>query len=303
MNIPLVNLRAFDAVARLLSFTLAAEELHISQSAVSQQIRQFEERLGFKLFRRLTRRLELTQDGRRLYETVRRSLRDIDDTVVELRGDAAQGPVTISVGSSFAANWLMPRLGGFGVECPGIDLRIKPSDALLDLHVDHSIDIAVRLAQGPGQGLVSESLGPELVFVVCSPYLLDGRDPPGDLRGLGEFPLLHNEVSEHEAGAAGAWKNWLLALGQEDVLDVSPGLRIPRSDLLVQAAIHGQGMALVWTTMVRNELRDGRLVKLFDGRYETSSSYYACCTENAYTKPRVRATMDWLTGEALRMKP
>jgi LysR family glycine cleavage system transcriptional activator len=302
MNIPLTNLRAFDAVARLLSFTLAAEELHLSQSAISQQIKQLEERLDFKLFRRMTRRLELTENGRRLYETVRRSIHDIDSTVAELRDAAAQGTVTISVGSSFAANWLIPRLDGFGIDCPGIDLRIKPSDALADLHADPTIDIAVRFAQGPGRGLVAESLGAEQVFVVCSPSLLEGRKPPEALRDLCEFPLLHNEVSDQEAGAAGDWANWLADLGEEDALDVRPGPRIPRSDLLVQAAIHGQGLALVWTTMVRNELRDGRLVKMFNGRHEASNSYYASCTEDAYAKPKVRAVMDWMTDKALRMK-
>ncbi len=302
MNFPLANLRAFDAVARLLSFTLAAEELHLSQSAISQQIKQLEERLGFKLFRRLTRRLELTGNGRRLYETVRRSLQDIDGTVAELREGALQGTVTISVGSTFAGNWLIPRLAGFGVECPGIDLRIKPSDALVDLHADRSIDIAVRFAQGPGRDLVVESLGAEQVFVVCSPALLDGREPPRAPPDLGDFPLLHNEVSDREAGAAGDWANWLAALGLAGALDVAPGPRIPRSDLLVRAAVHGQGVALVWDTMVRGELRDGRLVKIFDGRYETSNSYYAACTEDAYAKPKVRAVIDWMTGKALRIE-
>lgn len=295
MKAPLANLRAFEAAARLLSFTLAAEELNLSQSAVSQQIKQLEERLGFSLFTRLTRRLELNEAGRRLYETVRRSLLEIDRTVDELRGGATVGTVTVSVGSAFAANRLVPKLGEFAARCPGIDLGIRPSDVLIDLHAEPDVDIAVRFGQGGGRGIVARRLGDEGVFAVCSPSLLDDVRPPKTPADLFRFPLLHSEPSVREKGAAGDWKNWLAALGVRASDGVGDGPRFPRSDLLVQAAIHGQGMALVWDTMVANELRDGLLVKVFGGRYETSNSYYASCTEQAYAKPKVRAVLDWLT--------
>lgn len=295
MKAPLANLRAFEAAARLLSFTLAAEELHLSQSAVSQQIKQLEERLGFSLFTRLTRRLELNEAGRRLYETVRRSLLEIDRTVEDLRDGTMTGSVTLSVGSSFAANWLIPRLGDLAARCPGIDLGIRPSDVLIDLPAEPDVDIAVRFGQGGGRGVVSRPLGDENVFVVCSPSLLDGVEPPGTLADLSGFPLLHNQASEQEPGAAGDWRNWLAALDAEGAVDVEGGPRFPRSDLLVRAAVLGQGMALAWDTMVANERRDGRLIKPFDGRYEISNRYYASCTEEAYTKPKVRAVLEWLT--------
>ena len=118
MKIPLTNLRAFEAAARRLSFTLAAEELNLTQSAISQQVKQFEGYLEFKVFNRLTRRLELTANGRRLYETVRRCLEDIDRVVGEVRSESGRGSVVISVGSSFAANWLIPKLGSLGSDCP-----------------------------------------------------------------------------------------------------------------------------------------------------------------------------------------
>ena len=295
---PLANLRAFEAAARLLSFTSAAAELHLSQSAISQQVRHLEERLGLVLFRRLTRRIELTADGRRLYETTRRAIQDIDGLVAELQGEAEQGKVTISVGSSFAANWLIPRLANFAAAHPNIDLSILPSDSLIDLARDDSIDIGVRFAQRGAEGLIVKCLGPEPVFVVCSPSLLEGRARPHELRDLTRFPLLHNTVSEHEANSAGDWGNWLERLGGTETLEYRHGRRLERSDLLVQAAVHGHGMALVWTTMVVNELRDGRLVKAFDGRHETSESYYACCTPKAYAKPKVRAVLDWLASVA-----
>lgn len=302
MKIPLGNLRAFEAAARLLSFTLAAEELHISQSAVSQQIRQLEDWLGFKLFRRLTRRLELTDGGRRLQEAVARALRDIDGAVEDLREGTRCGPVAMSVGTSFAANWLIPRLCHFQAAFPEIDLRIRPSDSLVDLRAEASIDVSVRFAQKAGRGLVVVPLAMERVFVVCSPSLLRGRGRPESPGELGGFPLLHNEVSDGEVGAAGDWSNWLAGLGLEGVLDVVPGPRVPRSDLLVQAAVHGQGMALVWDTMVLNELRDGRLIKALGGEYETANRYYATCTRESYASPKVRAVMDWLEGAALEIE-
>lgn len=295
---PLSNLRAFEAAARLLSFTSAAAELHLSQSAISQQVRHLEERLGLTLFRRLTRRIELTADGRRFYETVRRAIQEIDGVVAELQGEAEQGKVTLSVGSSFAANWLIPRLADFAASHPNIDLSIIPSDSLIDLAQEDSIDIGVRFAQNEAEGLIVKNLGLEPVFVVCSPSLLEGRAPPQDLRDLAAFQLLHNTVSEREANAAGDWGNWLERLGYRDALDCRLGRRLERSDLLVQAAVHGHGMALVWATMVVNELRDGRLVKVFNGRHETSESYYACCTVKAYAKPKVRAVVEWLASFA-----
>lgn len=294
MKIPLNNLRAFDATARFLSFTQAAENLNLSQSAVSQQISLLENRLGLKLFRRLTRRLELTDEGNRLYETVRRCIHDFDNTCAKLMDTQTHGIVTISVGSSFASNWLIPQLSNFHIECPEIDLRIRPSDNLVDLHSDPSIDLAVRFAQGPGQDLVAKSLGTEQVFVVCSPALPVASKllhSPQDLDG---YPLLLNETSEQEVGAAGDWKNWMAALGLEGAFHTGIGTRFPRSDLLVQAAIHGQGMALVWTTMVQNELRDGRLKKPFGVQYETSNTYFATCTTESYAKPKVRSVIDWM---------
>lgn len=297
MSLPLGTLRAFDASARLLSFTRAAEALHLSQSAVSQQIKQLEEALGIVLFRRLTRRLELTQEGARLFETVRRALDDLDRTVADLRDSAEAGSVGLSVGTLFAARWLMPRMGRFHADCPGIELAIRPADRLTDLLGEPEIDIAVHFAQRLRPEFVTKSLGPEAVFVVCSPGLLGGRKPPGALEDLGRFPLLRSEPSEREEGAAARWSNWLAALGAEEKLVVPDGPWMARGDLLVQAAVLGQGAALVWTTMVEAELRDGRLVKLFDGAFEVENCHYAICTEASYAKPKVRAVMDWLTGQ------
>lgn len=298
MTYPLATLRTFEAAARRLSFTLAAEELHLTQSAVSQQIKQLEGRLGFTVFRRLTRRLELTDQGRQLYEAARRALHDLDLTVEVLRNESSQGSVTISSGSTFAANWLIPRMGALRDAHPEIELRILPTDGPVDLRAEPSIDLAVRFYYDfDDDGMVMERLGEDQVFVVASPALL-GEATLRRIEDLADFPLLHNEVSDNEPGSSGDWRNWLAALGRVRALDTAAGPRLARSDLVVRAALHGQGLALVWETMVLQELADGRLVKVFDGAFETTRSYVAWCTPQAYGKPKVRAVMDWLKQEA-----
>ena len=298
MSFPLTNLRAFEAGARLLSFTLAADELHLTQSAVSQQIKQLETRLGFRVFHRLTRRLELTDQGRQLYEAVRRSLHDLDLAVETLRGETMHGSVVLNTGSTFAANWLIPRLGRFRETYPGIELRIQPSDELLDLDTHPAIDLAVRFGHGAKKSMIVERLGQEQVFVAASPSLLRHVEPPCKVEDLARFTLIHNDVSDREPDSAGDWRNWLNSLGMSGALDVTSGPRYPRSDLVVHAAVHGQGVALVWDTMVLNELADNRLVKVFDGLFETAYSYIAWCTPHAFSKPKVHAVMDWLRFEA-----
>lgn len=298
MTFPLANLRAFEAAARLLSFTLAADELHLTQSAVSQQIKQLESRLGFQVFRRLTRRLELNEQGRALYESVRRSLQDLDLTVEMLRGQSMQGSVVISVGSSFAVNWLIPKLGRFRDTYPDIDLRIQPSDELIDLAAEPSIDVVVRFGRRSHGDMIVEELGQDQVFVAASPALLRDVEPPRRVEDLARFTLLHNEVSDHEPGASGDWGNWLTALGMGGALDFTCGPRFARSDLVVHAAVHGQGIALVWDTMVIKECVEKRLVKVFNGSYETTNSYVAWCTSQAFSKPKVRAVMEWLKRES-----
>lgn len=297
MKVPLTNLRAFEAAARRLSFTLAADELNLTQSAISQQVKQLEGYLGFKLFNRLTRRLELTDSGRRLFETLHRCLDDIDRVVDELRNEGSGGSIVISLGSSFAANWLIPKLGKLGGDCPEIDLSIKLSDELIDVYEAPAIDVAVRFAHPCGQKVVVRKLAPERVFVVCSPSLLKNLRRLKVPQDLAAYPLLHNESSDREKTGAGNWTNWLSIIGFAGALDVTAGPRFPRSDLLMQAALHGQGMALVWETTARHELNAGRLVKVFGGHYETSNCYQISCTPAAYAKPKVRRLVDWMIAQ------
>jgi LysR family glycine cleavage system transcriptional activator len=297
-KIPLSALRTFEAAARHLSFTKAARELYLTQGAVSQQIKHLEERLGFKLFRRQVRKLELTPEGRGLATVVRNALYEIEQTVKQLQSQENEGALTVSVGSAFAMNWLIPRLGQFREQHPNIDVRIDAIDDALDLRAQPDIDMMIRFSRNNYPDLEVNELMREPVFVVCSPSLLDPRKPLREPADLCQYTLLHNEVSEREPESAGDWNHWLQQLGQPVLPCFTRGVRFPRCDTLIQAALHGQGIALAWSTMVGNELSTGRLVKPFRGRFETANAFYVVSTPEVAQKPKTRKFREWLMAQA-----
>lgn len=297
MTFPLGKLRVFETAARLLSFTKAADELHLTQSAVSQQIKQLEGQLGFDVFLRLTRRLELTDLGLQLYESARRSLYDIDSTVESLKGDTKRGNVVVSVGSSFAVNWLIPNLSRFRDLNPDIEISIRASEEQPDREAHSDIDVAIGFGSHlKNTKMKIQQLGCDQVFVVASPKLLPRGRPLKKVEDFENYTLIHNEISDREAGV-GDWENWLISQNKGGAIDVVEGPRYPRCDLAVQAATHGEGLVLAWDTMVSNELADKRLVKVFGGMFESSNSYYAWCTRQAYSKPKVQKVLQWLHSE------
>lgn len=297
-KIPLSALRTFEAAARHLSFTQAARELYLTQGAVSQQIKHLEERLGFRLFLRHVRRLELTDEGRGLAAVVRNALYEIDETIRRFQTEDNQGVLTVSVGSAFAMNWLIPRLGQFRELHPTIDVRIDAVDDAIDLQTQRDIDVMIRFSRKDYPDLHVTELMREQVFVVCSPSLVDPRRPLNKPADLCHYTLLHNEVSEREPESAGDWRNWLQQLGEPVLPCFKEGPRFPRCDTLIQAALHGQGIALAWNTMVGNELSTGRLIKPFRGRYETANAFYAVSTPEVAQKPKTRKFRGWLLAQA-----
>jgi len=297
-KIPLSTLHTFEAAARHLSFTKAAGDLCVTQGAVSQQIKHLEERLGFKLFRRHIRKLELTDEGKGLSTVVRNALYEIDETIRRLQAEENGGVLTVSVGSAFAMNWLIPRLGQFREQHPTIDVRIHAVDDAIDLRTQRDIDMMIRFSRGNYSDMHVTELMKEQVFVVCSPSLIDPRRPLRKPAHLCQYTLLHNEVSEREPESAGDWNNWLNRLGEPGLAGAKHGPRFPRCDMLIQAAIHGQGMALVWNTMVGNELTTGRLVKPLQGRFETTNAFYAVSTPEIAQKAKTRAFREWMITQA-----
>ena len=289
-RLPSLNgLKAFEAAARHLSFTRAAAELNVTQAAISHQVKALEERLGLALFRRLNRALLLTDEGQALLPPVSEALDRMALAVDGLARREETGTLTVSTLDSFAAGWLVRRLGRFRALYPDIEIRIATSNHLVDFARD-DVDISVRYGRGEWPGLDSVRLMTEEVFPVCSPALLaDGPSlgKPSDLRF---HTLLHEEMLED-------WRMWLLAA---DVGDVDPtrGPWYTQANLVIQAAMAGEGVALGRSVLVADELAAGRLVKPFDVSLPAEYAYYVVYPQVAAGRPKVRAFRDWLLEEA-----
>lgn len=288
---PLHLIRSFESAARHLSFTRAAEELHVTQAAISHQVKALEEHLGRKLFRRLNRALLLSDDGQAYLPSVSRAFALLNDATRNLLERDAPGPLTVSALPSFAARWLVPRLGRFRQIHPDIDLRIDPSAALTDF-ASGDVDVGVRYGRGKYPGLRADWLMTEDIFPVCSPALLSGEHP---LRAPGD---LEHQVLLHDDGH-GDWRTWLLAAGIDRV-DPTRGPIFTDSSMLIQAAMAGQGVALARGVLAADELAAGRLVRPFTLSLPTEYAYYLVCPQNTAEQPKIAAFRDWLLDEARR---
>jgi len=296
---PLNSLRAFEAAARHLSFTKAAEELHVTPAAISHQIKALEEQLGVPLFRRLTRALRLTQAGQAALPPMRDGFDKLADAVDLLRAHEDSGAVTVSLDPSFAAKWLVPRLDRFRAAHPELDVRLDATDKLADFERDN-VDLAIRYGSGNYPGLVVERLLSEEIFPVCSPKLLAGPVPlaqPGDLRN---HTLIHLEWNT-ETVTAPNWRMWLLAAGIHDV-DFTRGPVFSMTTLALQAAIEGLGVALASSFLVADDLAAGRLVMPFDLSVcdPLDFAYHVVVPKRTADLPKVAAFKTWLLDEIAR---
>lgn len=294
---PLPALRTFEVAARHLSFTKAAAELHVTQGAVSQQIKQLEASLGFALFHRGPRGLSLTDKGADLAAAAESAFRRLFDKVDELCQKEEGGILTVSASPSLAVKWLIPRLGRFYQQHPEVDVRIRPDPAPIDVLAEAgTVDMALRFAQGPFPGVSASAFMHETVFAVASPDLLAKGPPLRHPRDLAHHTLLHSDSVRREVNSMGNWEVWLALLNAKDV-NARAGPTFPSSYMLLQAAIHGQGVALTWSALAGDDLRAGRLVRLFDRALEGSMSYFALTAPAAAHKPKVVAFRDWLVEE------
>ncbi|MGA8260777.1 MAG: transcriptional regulator GcvA [Arenicellales bacterium] len=297
---PLAPLRAFEAAARHLSFTRAAGELHVTQGAVSQQVKQLEEYLGFALFHRRPRRLELTDEGRAFHEVVGSSLRQISDTAESLKSAHRAGPVTVSVLPSFAVKWLIPRLAKFREIHPDIPVRVDAEPRAVDLR-GSEIDIAVRFTNKSYPELHAVELFRDRVFPVCSPDLVrDGR-APRRLEDLRDATLLYDTVAYGDLSGCD-WDFWLKQVGLDGV-DTHRGTGFTQADMVLQAAILGEGIALTRGSLAELDLAAGRLVKPLDISTPCPWTHLVVCLEEALSRPNVRAFHDWLIDEGTKVKP
>ncbi|GJL83322.1 MAG: glycine cleavage system transcriptional activator [marine bacterium B5-7] len=288
-RLPSLNgLKSFEAAARFLSFTRAAESLFVSQAAVSHQIKSLEEQLGVSLFRRSVRSLELTDAGRRLYPKVQQAFDLMEEGVRALKARTDRQQLTISVLPSFASGWLVRRLARFTNAYPGIQVRIDPSSRLSNFLTD-DIDVGIRYGLGDYQELVSEHLMDEDLFPVCSRNLAQTLDTPEDLAGV---TLLHDD-------GHGQWNTWLKAQGI-DSFDVTHGPVYTDSNMVIQAAIEGHGVALARSGLSRDALVDGRLVQPFDFSMPSKFAYYLVYPKEYAQRSDVQAFSDWMKEEIAR---
>lgn len=292
---PLNALRTFETAARTLNFSRAADELSVTPSAVSHQIRELEDRLGVVLFRRLNRGLALTAAGESLLPGVRAGLAAFSQAVEGLRTQSRSGALTVSVPPSVVMKWLVPRLSAFKEAHPEVEVRLS-SDVELPDFGRGGVDIAIHYGEGRYRGLVAEKLASNSVAPMCSPLLLAGERPlavPEDLR---HFTLLH-DVGPSEAGSASYdWDTWLRDHGVAGV-DATLGLRFNTSADVLNAAVAGAGVALGKTALAVDDLRAGRLVPLFGVVVPEDLAYYVVYRDGALGQPRVGAFRNWLFRE------
>jgi LysR family transcriptional regulator, glycine cleavage system transcriptional activator len=286
---PLNALKAFEAAARHESFTRAAEELCVTQGAVSHQVKALEAELAIKLFNRERQRLSITEAGKDYLTVVRDALDRIAIGTERLLQRQNAGVLTVSTSPDFAAKWLVHRLGHFAEAHPGIDLRVS---ATLH-HVDFAreeVDLAVRHGEGNWPGLDTLRLSAEQLFVVCSPKLLSGRRRLAKSADILKFPLLHLD-------SRADWTNWLEAVGL-DGADVTHGPVLNRASMVIDAAINGQGVALARTTLAAWDLINGRLVRPFPESLRLSKTYWIVCPKATTTLPKIATFREWLLAEA-----
>jgi LysR family glycine cleavage system transcriptional activator len=291
-RLPSLNgLRAFEAAARHLSFTQAAAELNVTQTAISHQIRRLEEELGIRLFFRKNRALALTPKARDYLPGVRAAFNDLRLATDQLLRKDDDHVLTVSTLASLAAKWLLPRLTAFQEAHPGIDVRITTSTALVDFR-GGDVDAAIRYGRGNWQGLRAEWLMADDFFPVCSPALLNGKRPlkcPEDLR---DHMLLHTSTNSDD------WRQWLTAAGLPSDISKQPGITFDLILMTVQAAIDGIGVAMGRTSYVQDDIAKGRLVVPFKIALPVDAGFYLVSPEGVAEPPKLRAFRQWLIASA-----
>ncbi|SEO15793.1 transcriptional regulator GcvA [Pseudomonas sp. ok266] len=281
----LKGLRAFETVARHMSFTKAAEELNVTQTAVSHQIRRLETELGGPLFLRLNEGLVLSEDGHAYLPGVRAAFHELRYSTEQLLASRDKSVLTISTLVSFASKWLLPRLPSFQQAFPAIDVRISAVTELVDFRKG-TIDAAIRYGRGDWKGLRGDFLMSDDVFPVCSPALAKTLRTPAD--------LANHALLQVSGATAGDWSAWLRAAGQRPQLAEGPRLTFDLALMAVQAAVDGQGVCIGRSTYVEDDLRAGRLVAPFDLRLQDELGFYLVAPHETAQSKKIVAFRTWL---------
>ncbi|MDI3397420.1 transcriptional regulator GcvA [Pseudomonas sp. V88_4] len=292
---PTATLRAFEVSTRHLTFTAAAQELHVTQSAVSHQLRHLEDLWGLQLFER-GKSLRLTPAGATLAPIVREFFMSLEATLADLREQKGRVRLSVSTTYSFALKWLLPRLPSLARQHPELLVSLDTTDKVIHF-ASSEADVAIRLGKGNYPGLYSQFLFGEQVFPVASPELLQRVGMPGSPADLLQLPLLARDGAE----LAPKWEAWFQSVG----LAFSPlreSVRFGDTNMTVEAALLGHGIALVRSRHVEKEIDDGRLVRLFDVPFQSPLAYYFVCPKGVETQPHIESFREWLLGEALKVQ-
>ena len=295
-RLPSLNaLRAFEAAARQLSLTKAARELNVTPAAVSHQVKALEADLGVSLLRRVKGEFVLTEAAQTALPLLSASFDQIAEAARRLREDQAQHFLTISVGATFAANWLVRRLGALKAAFPEIEVRLQTTEEMADFARD-GVDVAIRFGAGEYPGLEAIRLFDEEIFPVCSPALLE-RGPLDDPADLAGHTLLQVEWNwALTKGEPLDWQMWLRAAGAAEV-DGLRGPRFSHASLALQAALAGQGLALGSESLVGDDLAAGRLVRPFDVALPVNFAYYLVYPEDTAERPKIANFRQWIVAE------
>ncbi len=291
------SLRAFNAAARHLSFTKAADEMGVTPAAISHQIKELEDQIGVALFTRTSRSMVLTREGDILSTAAAESLEMLARAVKRIKRLENRKVLKVSASPSIAAKWLVPRLDRFLDQAPGAEVRVDVSTTALDFERD-DVDIAIRFGQGRYPGLKSDLLFMDKIFPVCSPRIITKEKPLAQPKDLLRHTLIHLDY-EAQGIVWPNWKMWMLAAGIND-FDDKRGLHFGQTSLTVQAAIDGHGVALGDSNLVADDLASGRLVKPFELSLRAPSqfAYHIVSPLDTTQNPLVEAFRQWCLAEA-----
>ncbi|MER8405848.1 MULTISPECIES: transcriptional regulator GcvA [unclassified Mesorhizobium] len=285
---PLTTLPSFEAAARLLSFSKAAEELHVTHGAISRAIKNLEDQLGVQLFERGTRSVSLTAVGEPYARAVREALAQLATATAAATARYSSSTLNVSTSDGFAGRWLVPRLYRFHRAHGDVDVRVSTSGKLTNFLGD-GIDVAVRYGNGNYPGLTSEFLTGEEVFPVCSPKLLEGAHPLRTPQDLKHHTLIRDSFPID-------WATWLASAGVEGV-DPQSGITFDSATFAMESAAQGEGVVLGRTMLVAADLAAGRLVRPFGHALKSPSSFYFVYPPEAIRQRKVKAFRDWLLSE------
>ncbi len=290
-SLPLTALRAFESASRLLSFKAAAEELSVTPTAVSHQIRSLETWLGVPLFERLPRQVRLTQCGERLFHSLHGALLEVAQSVDTLRPQRSATNLTISTTAAFAALWLVPRLGRFYTRHPNINVRLDTHCEVIDLHQDASVDLVLRYSLDDYPSLYGECLFNESFGVYGSPEQVT--------RAASRIPTLISVRWHNSRLYAHGWEAWCAQSGENWLSDRPAVREYDEEHYALQAAIAGQGLVLASNILVSESVASGLLVAYRGEIQVDGAGYSALCVPGRERHPSVRAFFAWLHEEAL----